>query len=68
MEGICEGECMERCPGYEPLTLIRCQSCELPQLYKPSPTFSFTNLLLSFNGMMRADPAVAGTGINKYIK
>ena len=34
MEGICEGECMGRSPGDEPLTLTRCHSCGLPQLYE----------------------------------
>ena len=33
-EGICEGECMRRCPGDEPLTLTRCDSCEMPQLFE----------------------------------
>ena len=27
------GECMGRCQGSEPLTLTRCHSCELPQLF-----------------------------------
>ena len=31
---VCEGECMGRCPGEEPLTLTRCRSCKLSQLYE----------------------------------
>ena len=31
---VCEGECIGRCPGNEPLTLTRCHSCELQQLYE----------------------------------
>ena len=34
MAGICKGECMGRSPGNEPLTLTRCHSCGLPQLYE----------------------------------
>ena len=34
MAGVCEEECMERSPGDEPLTLTRCNSCELSQLYE----------------------------------
>ena len=26
MAGVCEEECMGRCPGDEPLTLTRCQN------------------------------------------
>ena len=63
MARIYEGECMGRFPGDEPLTLTRCHSCELPQLYealevrlwpslqlkdiKVKISFSFTDLLLS---------------------
>ena len=32
--GFVRGECMRRCPGNEPLTLTRCRSCELLQLYE----------------------------------
>ena len=31
---VCEGECMGRSPGDETLTLKRCHSCGLPQLYE----------------------------------
>ena len=34
MAGVCEGECIGRSPGDEPLTLTRCHSCGLPQLYE----------------------------------
>ena len=34
MVGVCEGECMGCSPGDEPLTLKRCHSCGLPQLYE----------------------------------
>ena len=34
MARVCEGECMERSPGDEPLTLTRCHSCGLTQLYE----------------------------------
>ena len=34
MAGFCEGECMGRSPGDEPLTLTRYHSCGLPQLYE----------------------------------
>ena len=34
IEGVCEGECMGCSLGYEPLTLMRCYSCGLPQLYE----------------------------------
>ena len=34
MEGVCEGECMEHSPGDGPLTLKRCHSCGLSQLYE----------------------------------
>ena len=34
MQDRCEGECMGRSPGDEPLAFMRCQSCGLPQLYK----------------------------------
>ena len=34
MARVCEGECMGRSPGDEPLTLARGHSCELPQLYE----------------------------------
>ena len=34
MAGFCEGECMGRSPRGEPLTLTRCYSCEMPQLYE----------------------------------
>ena len=30
--GFVRGECMERTPGDEPLTFMRCHSCGLPQL------------------------------------
>ena len=33
-KGVCEGECIGYRPGDEPLTLTRCHSCELPQLYE----------------------------------
>ena len=33
MAGVCKGECMERSPGDEPLTLMICHSCELSHLY-----------------------------------
>ena len=32
--GVCEGECIGRNPGDEPLTLTRCHSCGLPQLFE----------------------------------
>ena len=32
--GVCEGECMGSSPGDESLTLMRCRSCRLPQLYE----------------------------------
>ena len=32
--GVCEGECMGRSSGDEPLALTRCHSCWLPQLYE----------------------------------
>ena len=32
--GVCEGECMGRSPGDEPLTLMICHSCGLPKLYE----------------------------------
>ena len=35
MAGVCEGECMGRCPRDEPLTLTRCQNCEFPYLMEP---------------------------------
>ena len=34
MARVCEEECMGRCPGDEPLTLTRCHSCDLQQLYE----------------------------------
>ena len=34
MAGVCGGECMKHCLGYEPLTLTRCHSCLLSQLYE----------------------------------
>ena len=34
MVRVCEGECMGRSPGDEPLTLTRCHSCEMPQTYE----------------------------------
>ena len=34
MTGICEGECMGRSQGDEPLILTKCHSCGLPQLYE----------------------------------
>ena len=34
MVGVCEGEYMGRSPGEESLTLTRCHSCGLPQLYE----------------------------------
>ena len=34
MAWICEGECIGRSPGDEPLTLTRWHSCGLPQLYE----------------------------------
>ena len=34
MAGVCEGECMRRSPRDEPLILMRCHSCGLPQLYE----------------------------------
>ena len=34
ISGVCEGECMGRSPGDEPLTLTRCHSCGLPELYE----------------------------------
>ena len=34
MVGICEGEGMLRSPGDESLTLTRCYSCGLAQLYE----------------------------------
>ena len=34
MAGVCEGECMNHGPEDEPLTLTRCHSCGLPQLYE----------------------------------
>ena len=33
-QGFFVGEYMGRCPGDEPLTLTRCHSCGLPQLYE----------------------------------
>ena len=32
--GVCEGECLGRSPGDESLTMTRCHSCGLPQLYE----------------------------------
>ena len=34
MGGVCEGECMGCSPGDELLTMTRCDSCRLPQLYE----------------------------------
>ena len=34
MVGVSEKECMGRSPGDKPLTLTRCHSCGLPQLYE----------------------------------
>ena len=34
MLGVCEGECIGHSPGDEPMTLSRCYSCGLPELYK----------------------------------
>ena len=34
MVGFCEGECMGRSPGHEPMALTRCHSCALPQVYE----------------------------------
>ena len=34
MAGVSEGECMGRSPGDEPLTVTRCPSCGLTQLYE----------------------------------
>ena len=34
VKGVCEGECMGRNPEDEPLTLARCHSCGLTQLYE----------------------------------
>ena len=34
MAGVCEGEFMGHSPGDKPLTLTRCHSCGLPQLYE----------------------------------
>ena len=34
MAGVCEWEGMGRYPGDEPLTLTRCHSCGLQQLYE----------------------------------
>ena len=34
MGEVCEGECMGRRSGDEPMTFTRCHSCELPQLYE----------------------------------
>ena len=34
MARVCEGECMARSPGDEPLTLTRRYNCGLPQLYE----------------------------------
>ena len=35
MAGVCEGECMGCSLRDEPLTLMRCHSCGLPQLLEP---------------------------------
>ena len=32
--GVYQGECMGYCVEDEPLTLTRCPSCEMPQLYE----------------------------------
>ena len=32
--GVCEGECMGHNQGDEPLALIKCHGCGLPQLYE----------------------------------
>ena len=34
MARVYKEKCFGRCPGDEPLTLTRLQSCELPQLYE----------------------------------
>ena len=34
MAGVCEGECMGRSQGNETLTLTRCHSCGMQQLYE----------------------------------
>ena len=34
MAGVCEGEWMGRSPGDEHLTLARCHSCRVPQLFE----------------------------------
>ena len=59
--GACEGEYMGRCPQDEPLTLTRCHSCELQQLYKALKGWksvcdqgeNFFFIPFSFKGMNR---------------
>ena len=34
MAEVCEGECIGRSPGDEPLTLTRCHNCGLPLLFE----------------------------------
>ena len=34
MVEVCEGECMGCCPGDEPMTWMRCRSCEMPWPYE----------------------------------
>ena len=76
MAGIYEGECMGRKLGDEPLTLMRCHSCGMAQVYEALWWKSVCGRAYNlkgikgkisfffnhFHGMMRADSAVAGGG------
>ena len=44
MMGVCEGECMGWSPGDEPLTLMRCLSCGLQELYETLETHLWPSL------------------------
>ena len=39
--GVCEGECLGRSFGDEPLALTRCLSCGVPQLYEALDGWKF---------------------------
>ena len=76
MAGVCEGECMMRSPGNEPMTLTKSHSCGLPQLYEAfegwksicGRAYNLKGIkgiffyCSSFLGMIRGDPAVACGG------
>ena len=51
MVGVCEGGCMGRSPGNEPLTLTRYHSCGLPQLYEALEGWKFVWPSLQFKGI-----------------